>query len=332
MRKTIYITDCEGPVTRNDNAYEIADAFLREGGKLFALLSKFDDYLGDIEKVEGYRYGSTLRFILPFLKTADVTDREIQGFSGQNITVVNGIREALQAINGLMPVYVVSTSYVHYIKEVCRYLGLNMANMFCTELSFDSYSMDEEERRVIADYHEQFLKFPPITWDSNNRIDPGSQSTVDALKAFFYDRLPSLPVYQWMKDVDPIGGRGKAEAIHQIVQQTGVPLNDVLYVGDSITDVDAFRLVKESRGLSVSFNGNRYAVQSAEYIVVSGDAAILRDIAIDFCHHGKDTIREGKVNETAWIFRREACNIEDVIALSEKTRKEVRGQAIGSLG
>lgn len=332
MRKTIYITDCEGPVSRNDNAYEIAEAFLREGGRLFSLLSKFDDYLGDIEKVEGYRYGSTLRFILPFLKTADVTDREIQGFSGQNITVVNSIRETLQAINKLMPVYVVSTSYVHYIKEVCQYLGLNMANMFCTKVSFDDYSMDEDERKVIMDYHEAFLELPPITWDDNNRVTPDSQRTIDALKMFFADRLPSLPVYRWMKDVDPIGGRGKAEAILQIVKQTGVPLNDVLYVGDSITDVDAFQLVRDGEGFSVSFNGNRYAVQSAEYIVVSEDATILRDMATHFYQHGKGAIQEGKVSKTTWIFRREACNMKDVIALSEKTRKEVRGQTIGSLG
>lgn len=332
MKRTIYVTDCEGPVSKNDNAYEIADAFLMEGGRLFSLLSKFDDYLGDVEKVEGYRYGSTLRFILPFLKTADVTDREVQGFSGQNITVVNGIRETLQAVYGLMPVYVVSTSYIHYIKEVCQYLGLNMANMFCTKVSFDDYSMDEDERKVITGYHEEFLKLPPIAWDDDNRVDPDSRRTIDALKVFFFDRLPSLPVYQWMKDVDPIGGKGKAEAILQIVKQTGVPLKDVLYVGDSITDVDAFGLVKDNGGLSVSFNGNNYAVRSAEYIVVSEDAAVLRDMATDFCNHGKDAIREGKVGETAWVFRNGTCDMKDVITLSERMRKEVRGQTIGSLG
>jgi len=48
-----YITDCEGPVSKNDNAYEIAEAFLQEGGRFFALLSQFDDYLGDIEKTVG---------------------------------------------------------------------------------------------------------------------------------------------------------------------------------------------------------------------------------------------------------------------------------------
>jgi len=332
MRKTIYITDCEGPVTRDDNAYEIADAFLREGGRLFSLLSKFDDYLGDIEKIEGYRYGSTLRFILPFLKTADVTDREIQGFSGQHITVMGGIRETLQAINGLAPVYVVSTSYIHYIKEACQYLGLDMANMFCTMVSFDDYAMNEDEKKVIMDYHEEFLGLPPIAWDDDGRVNPDSQRTIDVLKEFFSDRLPSLPVYQWMKDINPIGGTGKAEAILRISKQTGVPLGDVLYVGDSITDVDAFRLVKGGGGLSVSFNGNRYAVQSAEYIVVSEDTAVLRDIATGFCKHGKDAIQEGKASETTWIFKEGSCSIKDVIALSEKTRKEVRGQAIGSLG
>ncbi|HOE16020.1 MAG TPA: hypothetical protein PLX02_00805 [Syntrophorhabdaceae bacterium] len=332
MRKTIYVTDCEGPVTRDDNAYEIADAFLREGGRLFILLSKFDDYLGDIEKVEGYRYGSTLRFILPFLKTADVTDREIQGFSGQHITVMSGVRETLQAINRLAPVYVVSTSYVHYMQEVSQYLGLNMANIFCTKMSFDDYVMNDDEKKVIADYHEEFLGLPPIAWDDDNKMDPDSQRTIDALKEFFSVRLPSLPVYQWMKDVNPIGGSGKAEAILQISKQAGIPLKDILYVGDSITDVDAFRLVKDGGGLSVSFNGNRYAVQSAEYIVVSEDTAVLRDIATGFCQQGKDAISEGKASETARIFKEGDCSIKDVIALSEKMRKEVRGQAIGSLG
>jgi energy-converting hydrogenase A subunit R len=83
MGKNVYITDCEGPISKNDNAFELAERFVEGGAKLFTLISKFDDYLGEIEKIEGYRYGSTLVYILPFLKAAGVTDLDVRGFQKQ---------------------------------------------------------------------------------------------------------------------------------------------------------------------------------------------------------------------------------------------------------
>ena len=47
-------------------------------------------------------------------------------------------------------------------------------------------------------------------------------------------------------------------------------LEDVMYVGDSITDVEAFKLVRDNGGLTVSFNGNSYAVKNAEVAVHVG--------------------------------------------------------------
>ena len=35
MTRRIYVTDCEGPLTRNDNAQEIAERFLPDGGEFF---------------------------------------------------------------------------------------------------------------------------------------------------------------------------------------------------------------------------------------------------------------------------------------------------------
>lgn len=67
MNEKFYVTDCEGPLSINDNAYEISDYFIPEGGELFSILSNYDDML--VEKnIDGYLAGSTLKLILPFLK------------------------------------------------------------------------------------------------------------------------------------------------------------------------------------------------------------------------------------------------------------------------
>ena len=48
MTDRIYVTDCEGPLTRNDNAQEIAERFIPDGAEFFARLSKYDDFLVDV--------------------------------------------------------------------------------------------------------------------------------------------------------------------------------------------------------------------------------------------------------------------------------------------
>jgi hypothetical protein len=47
MFEKSFITDCEGPLTLNDNAFEIAADFIEDGGELFKILSLYDDYLVD---------------------------------------------------------------------------------------------------------------------------------------------------------------------------------------------------------------------------------------------------------------------------------------------
>ncbi len=66
-----------------------------------------------------------------------------------------------------------------------------------------------------------------------------------------------------------------------------LPLSDVMYVGDSITDVEAFKLVRENGGLTVSFNGNNYAVRNAEIAVLSENSIVTAIIADVFCRQGK---------------------------------------------
>ena len=70
-------------------------------------------------------------------------------------------------------------------------------------------------------------------------------------------------------DVTTVGGSQKAAAIEDAVEGLGAQLSDVMYVGDSITDVEAFQLVRDNGGLTVSFNGNNYAVRNAEIAVLS---------------------------------------------------------------
>jgi energy-converting hydrogenase A subunit R len=51
--KRVFISDCEGPISKNDNAFEAAARFVPNGDKLFTLISKYDDVLADVVKKPG---------------------------------------------------------------------------------------------------------------------------------------------------------------------------------------------------------------------------------------------------------------------------------------
>jgi predicted HAD superfamily phosphohydrolase len=51
---------------------------------------------------------------------------------------------------------------------------------------------------------------------------------------------------------------------------------------------------------------------------------------------GRDKDREnrrtGRIEGDTYVYKKKNCDIDSVIKLSEKMRKEVRGQVVGSLG
>src|SRR3990170_5033021 len=96
--KHIFISDCEGPISKNDNAFELMEHFVPEGDKLFTRISKYDDVLADVVKKPGYNAGDTLKLILPFLKAYDVTDVQMREFSAENILLIPNSKDTLEQI------------------------------------------------------------------------------------------------------------------------------------------------------------------------------------------------------------------------------------------
>jgi energy-converting hydrogenase A subunit R len=159
-----------------------------------------------------------------------------------------------------------------------------------------------------------------------------------------------------LKEVNPVGGYEKANAVKDIVMKMGVNLSDIIYIGDSITDVDSFRLVRNAGGLTVSFNGNRYAVREAEIAVISYHTHITSILADIFYRLGKQKVLNLAENwsldnlrslcnpslyrkfETLFsekvpkIERIAANNMEKISSESSAFRKTVRGETIGKLG
>jgi energy-converting hydrogenase A subunit R len=357
----IFVSDCEGPISKNDNAFELAENFIPNGDKFFTNISLYDDVLADVLKKPGYSAGSTLKLILPFFKAYSITDSQMEDFSAKNIVLIANSKSTLNYIRKISEAFIVSTSYEHYIKSLCKAINFPYKNTYCTKVSLDKCPITPQERERLREIAQEIAQMPPVEIPSNARtvedFSNRDQALIQRLDEIFWSIIPKLFVGKFLTEVVTVGGEQKAEAIRDAAKRLGVALEDVMYVGDSITDIEAFKLVRNNGGLTVSFNGNSYAVKNAEVAVLSESNHVMAIIAELFCKLGKkqtvktlsswslDALRENEVEEallkTLFSLSPDVVpkvqivtvkNMESLIRESSAFRKKVRGVAIGRLG
>ena len=359
--KRIFVSDCEGPISKNDNAYELTANFVPNGECFFANISKYDDMLADVLRKPDYSAGSTLKLILPFFKAYRISDREMEEFSEQNIVLIANSRATLHHVQAIADAFIVSTSYEHYIKALCKALDFPYENTYCTQVSLDKYAITQQETKRLKEIAEEIaqtrlIDIPPAakTIDDFSRSD---QAIIQRLDEIFWSEIPKMSVDKMLAEVVTVGGGQKAEAIRDAAKRLGAGLEAVMYVGDSITDVEAFKLVRANGGLTVSFNGNNYAVKNAEVAVLSENNLVTAVIADLFCKQGKlqtlkvlkswnrealekSGVEPSLLNQFLALYPNALPkvqivtteNMETIVKESSTFRKRVRGLVIGRLG
>jgi energy-converting hydrogenase A subunit R len=359
--KRVFVSDCEGPISKNDNAFEVTSRFVPEGDRLFTVVSRYDDVLAEVVKKPGYEAGDTLKLILPFLKAYGVTDGKMREFSAEHLVCIPSIKDTLQYVKSLAPAFIVSASYEHYLKALCEVLEFPFENTYCTRVCMDKYGIREDEKEELKRIAREIVQMPvfeiPSDAESLDDLPREDLETVRRLDEIFWRRIAGMEIGRVYCEVNPVGGGEKAGAIEDIVHRLGVAVADVLYVGDSITDEEAFKLVEKEGGLTVSFNGNQYAVRNAEIAVLSENSiatAVVADVFLRFGKSevldlvkswnretlGKSRVNRGLVERLFRVYPGGLPKVEiitgrnmEVLALeSSRFRNRVRGEAIGRLG
>jgi energy-converting hydrogenase A subunit R len=220
------------------------------------------------------------------------------------------------------------------------------------------YEMDDQEKAEVKGLANEIIKLPTlkIPGDAQSLEDfpKKLQNAVQRLDEIFWEEISSMKAGRILLEVNPVGGSEKAAAITEIAAKLDASLDNVMYVGDSITDVSAFRLVRSAGGVTVSFNGNNYAVREAEIAVLSRNAIVTAFLANTFNRLGKsrlltlaeqwkpsaitksalDRPLKGKVCEKGFpkVELITKKNMTRLMRESGEFRKNVRGESIGQLG
>jgi len=356
-----FTTDCEGPITKNDNAQELTAYFIPRGEIFFAIVSKYDDFLADVVQRPGYKAGDTLKLILPFLIAFGANNTAIQDYSRSHILLVPGASETLRFVRRHMASFIISTSYEPYIRALCDVVDFPVNQVFFTEADIDRYVLDPEEESWLRKTAAEIAEMEMPEWHEDTKgiadLPENHQQTLRRLDGVFWETIPRMKIGRIYEEVNPVGGVEKAKAVLKSLEGSDHGLEDVMYVGDSITDVQALDLVRSHGGLAVSFNGNGYAIRSSQVCCMSRDARVMAVLADVFNREGRegaldmvsswrsddlhrfsidsdlrDWLNTIPTNDFPRVERVSEANRRNLTVASETFRKSVRGITTGALG
>ena len=243
--------DLEGPLTPQDNAYELMKLFPR-GGKIFEVISRYDDLLA-LEGRPDYEPGDTLALITPFLAYHGIKEEQITAM-GQKAALTQGATELVSKLKSRQwDIFCISTSYKQYASPITQRLGIPGENIACTSFPLTQIRqlLSEDEFALFEQTEHEIVNLNPFTDDTKIR---------EYLDCFYWQKLPQTSSGRIISQVKPVGGRRKVEALENFSTRMGKPLSLWTVVGDSITDFKMLRAVNKAGGLAIAFNANEYVL------------------------------------------------------------------------
>ena len=268
--------DLEGPITILDFAAELGKKLQERPnlnlqdynmGEFFKMISLYDDYIVDVPgvksqlKIPDYQPGDTLRIMAP-LYTACYTNEELIELAKTNLGLLPGCRDLMKILKKDWDIFVISTSYTQFAHIVTSALGIAEDHVYCTDLNIEELKRDLQN--IEEDVDKLIKSIFPKYLDSNNDLN----NVLDDLNNFFWGGKETDYI-RIMNKVKVRGGKRKEEAVEEISERTGVPISEMIGLGDSITDINMLQRIKDENGIAISFNGNRFSLERANVAITT---------------------------------------------------------------
>ena len=355
--KRVFVSDCEGPIAKNDIAFELATHFVPEGDRVFDIIRKYDYAHANFPKRRDYTAGNASKLVLPFLLAFDADNKTVEEFSAVNLVLLKGSTETMNYVHKISEAFIVSTSYEHYVRALCREVGFPLENTYSTEVNLDEFELTTKEKSKLKSLAWEIGGMPSINIPSYAKslrdLSSRDQATISRLDKIFWKEITGTRCRRVFSDVNIVGAAEKANAVQDVAENLSSPLKDLMYVGDDATDVEAMKFVRGGGGLTVSINGDRGAVRNAELAVLSDNSAPISVLADVFLRLGRAEVTSVATNfdrDSLWrsladpvlldrlfelhpanwpkVYFLSEWNVESVANESEQFRKTVLGEPI----
>ena len=316
--KNLIFFDMEGPLSIQDNACEMMKLF-PNGEHIFEIIKRYDSILAS-EGGDRYDPGYAVALIVPFLLHHGVTTDDMRSLANRAV-IVDGARELIAALDNWQ-VFCITTSYEQYVERVMQMVGIELRNVACTRFPVEHYLglVREEDHALIHSVEEEISSLSP-------EDDAGIKTCLDS---FFNVDLPKSSFGAAVGEMQPMGGRAKAAALRNFARMAGQFPDEVVAVGDSITDSRMLETVDREGGLAVAFNAKEHALYYATVGLSSSDIGDLKVVLDAWESGGREAVKQFIQEQSTprkfqWLA--DGCDYAEVLETHSRVRQLVRHAA-----
>lgn len=288
-----FICSCHGILSRNNNARDLCENFMKNGGKFYDAISRYCDICTYALGRGGNKSPFTNKLIIPFLKAYEVSDHDAYVFAKKSLKPFPGARELMKYVDNTLPVFISTASFEHQMMALCDEIDFPMTSVGCIRTGFDSFDICRPEMKTLREFAEKiaetkvsdsgYIFFDARGLDSK---DTGLLALVDDIQ----EKMSKMEFYNDYDKLESVSVVEKARALIEIKKRTEVELSSTMYVGSEASDSQALDLVRDCSGLAVSYNGCALTVSNANVAVLSEDATVLSVIGQEFYNGGIESV------------------------------------------
>jgi energy-converting hydrogenase A subunit R len=222
-------------------------------------------------------------------------------------------------------VYCISTSYEQYANRIMQRVGIALGNLACTRFPIDRYHslVREEDRTIVLAIEQEILALK----------DGDDEAIRRCLDRFFWEELPRTSFGLAHREVKPMGGRRKAAALRRFARTHRQFPEQVVVVGDSVTDARMLETVDRAGGLAIAFNANEYSLPYATVGLASTNISDLKILLDAWEKGGRMAVEQAitaqgdKEEEPIFHWLAGISDLDEPLQVHQRIRRLVRQEA-----
>ncbi len=284
------VCTCRGFLTRNNDLKQLCGRFIDDGERFFNVIERYDRLTSYVLNREDATSGSYYKWCIPFLKAFGATDHLLHKYSVEDLEIMPNARRTINYIANLLPTHITTSILEHGMMEIMEELGNPLCQVADTKLCIDQTMMGRAESRNLKDVAREISKLPvPDKFYQLNvptELRPEDIVIIKVLDAIIGGKIPETGAMGLMESTDAMTSHKKAYRLLDIRRLTAIDLDSTMYIGSSSTDFQPMDLIRDAGGLSVSFNGEEFAVRGSNVAVLSEDTTVGAIFASVFADKG----------------------------------------------
>ena len=285
-----------GFITRNDPLRDLCDAFVRNGGRLYDMLSRYDLVISYALSRGDANCGFVAKRLVPILMANGITDGAAYDVCSRNLKFMPGAEKAFGYLSRQLPTYICTETYEHQMMLLAEKLDIPMENISCNGFSFEDFELSKPDARRIREMVSQLsnmrISDECYTVSGRKYLTVEDNDLVNTLDRDLIKEMDKIDTMDEIRKELKVAGNEKAYAVLELCRKNEIPVSDTAFVGTRDSDYAAMDIVRDSTGLALSFCGSEYAVRGCNVAVLSDRPIVAAVLVNEFYDGGIESVRE----------------------------------------